>query len=101
VSHSDVESLRKQSARFQALVLYHDFTKAKVREIAESGERVPSGLTRFIVPRRVLGFNCPLALLGSNLSLEEKQYWLEENLRDRMTEKKVRHYQEPTFVFDD
>ena len=101
VTHEDVEALRQHHPHFGAMVVFPDITKHDVRRVAECGERLPSGITRFLVPRRVLGFNLQLALLKSNLPLEDKRAWLGEAIQKKIADHKVRFYQEPIFVFDD
>jgi hypothetical protein len=101
VNHDDVEALQKHHPHFGALVSFVDFQKGDVRAIAEAGHLLPSGLTRILVPRRVLGFNLRLPLLKSSLPLEEKRRWLRDEIQHKVSEHKVRYYQEPTFVFDD
>ena len=101
VNHSDVVTLREQHPHFGALVTFPDFSKAEVRAVAEAGDRLPSGVTRILVPRRVLGFNLRLPLLRSSLPLEEKRRWLADEIQHKVSEHKVRYYQEPTFIFDD
>ncbi len=101
VNHADVGALKEHHPHFGALVSFPDFTKSDVRAVAEGGHLLPSGVTRILVPRRVLGFNLRLALLKSNLPLEEKRRWLAEEIHHKVAEHKVRYYQEPTFVFDD
>lgn len=101
VNHADVATLREQHPHFGALVTFPDFTKEDVRAVAEAGYRLPSGVTRILVPRRVLGFNLRLPLLRSNLPLEEKRRWLAEEIQHKVSQHKVRYYQEPTVVFDD
>jgi hypothetical protein len=101
VNHSDVAALKQHHPHFGALVSFPDFAKSDVRAVAEGGHLLPSGVTRILVPRRVLGFNLRLPLLKSNLPLEEKRRWLAEEMHHKVAEHKVRYYQEPTFVFDD
>jgi len=101
VNHADVATLRTQHPHFGTLVTFPDFTKDEIRAVAEAGARLPSGVTRILVPRRVLGFNLRLPLLRSSLPLEEKRRWLAEEIQHKVSEHKVRYYQEPTFVFDD
>jgi hypothetical protein len=101
VNHMDVSALREHHPHFGALVSFLDFAKADIRAIAEAGHLLPSGLTRILVPRRVLGFNMRLPLLKSNLPLDEKRRWLRDEIQHKVAEHKVRYYQEPTFVFDD
>lgn len=101
VNHSDVPALRQHHRHFGALVSFTDLSKEEVRAVAEAGWRLPSGVTRILVPRRVLGFNLRLPLLKSSLPLEEKRRWLADEIQHKVIEHKVRYYQEPTFVFDD
>jgi hypothetical protein len=101
VNHADVGVLKQQHPHFGALVSYLDFPKRDVRAVAERGILLPSGLTRILVPRRVLGFNLRLPLLKSSLPLEEKRRWLLDEIHHKVAEHKVRYYHEPTFVFDD
>jgi hypothetical protein len=101
VNHADVGALLQHHPHFGALVTFPDFSKSDVRAVAEGRHLLPSGVTRILVPRRVLGFNMRLPLLKSNLPLEEKRRWLAEEMRHKVAEHKVRYYQEPTFVFDD
>lgn len=101
VNHTDVAALHDQHPHFGALVSFVDFPKNDIRAVAEGGELLPSGVTRILVPRRVLGFNLRLPLLKSSLPLEEKRRWLKDEIQHKVSEHKVRYYQEPTFVFDD
>jgi hypothetical protein len=101
VNHEELDVLRNHHSNFGALIRFRDFTKDEVREAAENGCRMPSGLTRFLLPRRVLGFNFSVELLRSELPLEEKQRRLEQAIQKKVTEKQIRFYGEPTFVFDD
>lgn len=101
INHHDVAALPEHHRHFGALVRFPDFGKDEVRAVAEAGVRLPSGVTRILVPRRVLGFNLRLPLLKSNLPLDEKRRWLAEEIHHKVTEHKVRYYQEPTVVFDD
>ncbi len=101
VNHEDVAALKVQHPHFGALVAYPDFDKRDIRATAEQGNKLPSGVTRILVPRRVLGFNLGLPLLKSSLPLEEKRSWLADEIQHKVSEHRVRYYQEPTFIFDD
>jgi hypothetical protein len=101
VNHDDVAVLKQHHPHFGALVSFLDFPKRDVRAVAERGFLLPSGVTRILVPRRVLGFNLRLPLLKSSLPVEEKRRWLLDEIHHKVSEHKVRYYQEPTFVFDD
>ena len=101
IAHRDLDQVRSAYPEFGAILEYPDVSKEQVIAIAEAGERLPSGITRFLVPRRVLGFNLPLSFLEMNLPLNEKRRRLENLVSDRFDSGRVRYYAEPAFVFDD
>ncbi len=49
------------------------FQLDEIKRLAEHGQLLPSGLTRFIVSPRILGLNYPLTLLNHDSSAEAKQ----------------------------
>ncbi len=63
--------------------------------------RVPSGITRVLLPKRALCFNLQLEILRVGLSLEEKEAWLQQTIREKVAAKSIRFYREPTFSFDE
>lgn len=101
IAHRDLDRVRSAYPEFGGLLEYADISKEQVLEIADAGERLPSGITRFLVPRRVLGFNLPLSFLAMDLPLSEKRRRLEDLVSDRFGSGRVRYYAEPAFVFDD
>jgi hypothetical protein len=101
IAHRDLEQVRSAYPEFGGLLEYTDISKERVLGVTEAGERLPSGITRFLVPRRVLGFNLPLSFLETNLPLDEKRRRLEDLVADRFESGRVRYYAEPAFVFDD
>lgn len=82
-------------------VIFPRFLPSEVTRLALNGARLPMGVTRHIVPGRVLGLGVSLDLLQADVSLQEKNAWLENLLRARLEEKKIRLYQEPVFVVDE
>lgn len=101
IAHRDRDQVRSAYPDFGGILEYAYVSKEEVLAIAEAGERLPSGITRFLVPRRVLGFNLPLSFLEVNLPLDEKRRRLEDLVADRFGSGRVRYYAEPAFVFDD
>ncbi len=73
----------------------------EIRILAERGQLLPSGLTRFIVSPRILGLNYPLSILNHGSSLDEKQNLLLEWIRQLKQARRVRYYPEATIVFND
>ena len=101
IAHRDLDEVRSAYPEFGGLLEYTDISKEQVLATTEAGQRLPSGITRFLVPRRVLGFNLPLSFLETNLPLDEKRRRLEDLVAGRFETGRVRYYAEPAFVFDD
>lgn len=101
IAHRNLDQLRERHPEFGGLIVYAGVSKDEVLGIAAAGERLPSGITRFLVPRRVLGFNLPLAFLEMDLPLPLKRTRLAGMVAERFDSGSVRYYAEPAFVFDD
>lgn len=84
-----------------ALVVFPRFTSAEIIDLARVGACLPAGITRHLIPRRAMRINLPLAVLGSGASLEEKNVWLRDWIKQKVASKTVRYYQESTFLFDE
>ena len=83
------------------LALFAPFEKNEVMQLVADNLKLPTGLTRHSIPGRVLRMNIQLDVLRSDLSLADKNEWLEAFVRIRMQERHVRFYPEPVFIFDD
>ena len=84
-----------------ALVEYPQFTVEQVLLAAGSGRLLPAGVTRFLIPGRVLRLDIPLEMLGDDRSLEEKNRWLQDYLTDKERRGKIRYYREPVYLLDE
>jgi hypothetical protein len=84
-----------------ALVAFPRYRPEQIVELARRGGKVPSGITRHIIPHRALRVNIPLEVLCSPQSEEEKNRWLDEWLRQKMARDAIRFYSEPLFLFDE
>ena len=101
VSYTNMLDLARNYPRFSALVCYREFSKTDVLQLSLAGLKFPSGVTRFGVPKRALSFGVPLSLLRNGGSLEERDAALQRMVTDKIRERKIRIYEEPTFYFDD
>lgn len=71
-------------------------------ELATSGARLPAGITRHLIRWRALRLNIPIDRLADGEHNEEdKNRWLADWLRERLTTRQVRWYEEPTVLFDE
>lgn len=101
VSYTNMEHLKRNYRNFTALASFPRFSKEDLVQVAEAGVRLPSGLTRVLLPKRALRFNLHLDILRAKLSLDEKNLWLRETIQQKIQDKSIRFYREPTFFFDE
>ena len=101
VSYTNLAHLGRNYSNFTALVSFSPFAKQDLARLADAGVLLPSGLTRVLLPKRALRFNVQLDVLRSRLTIEEKNLWLQETIQQKITEKCIRFYREPTFFFDE
>lgn len=83
------------------LVVYRQFTVEDVIEVVASDALFPSGLTRFVISPRALRLNFPITMLADRSSLESKKQALDQWIRRRVEQQRVRYYAESTFLFDE
>jgi len=84
-----------------ALVIFPRYRPQDIFYCAQNGYKVPTGITRHIIPARALNINIPLDILRSESSLEEKSRWLQEWIMERMASNAIRYYAESTFSFNE
>lgn len=97
----NVPLLVKEYPNISAVIAFPAFSPSDVVEIALNGSKIPMGVTRHLIPGRALGLNIPMEKFNASSSLEEKNAWLDESIRQRLKANKIRLYQEPVFVFDE
>jgi phosphoglycerate dehydrogenase-like enzyme len=98
----DLISLQHEYPDMAALVLFPEYSVSQVIQATVSGERkFPAGITRFLVPGRVMRLNADLAQLKSKGSLTEKNRWLHDLLVEKQIEGRIRYYGEPVYLLDD
>ncbi len=83
------------------LVIFPEFRKEEILSIAARQGRLPAGITRHLIPGRVLRLNAPLAWLASRETTAAKQRYLDAAVAQRWREHGVRYYAEPTYLFDE
>jgi hypothetical protein len=84
-----------------ALVIFPRLTPTDIINAARFGERIPTGITRHVIPARALNINIPLTVLETDWSQERKDAWLHEWLMERMAANAIRFYSESTFSFNE
>ncbi len=97
----NVRALSGMYDRITAILVYPRFTRQDILELARAHARVPTGITRHIIPGRVLRINLPLAGMADPRPLAEKNAWLEAWMRGKFADHSIRFYAESTYSFDE
>jgi hypothetical protein len=85
-----------------AVVVFPRFTPADIINLATMDEKMPTGITRHIIPFRALRVNFHTGiLLDAEMTLEQKEQELTRWLHQRLQAGGVRAYQESTVLFDE
>jgi hypothetical protein len=84
-----------------ALVIFPRLAPEDIIAAAQSREKIPTGITRHIIPHRALNINIPLDVLQADWSQKRKDTWLQEWLMERMAANAIRFYSESTFSFNE
>jgi hypothetical protein len=84
------------------LLAFPTFTKRDIVRCALSpSEKLPTGISRHIIPNRALKVNFPIEVLRSRKSVAEKTLALTALVAERARHKSIRHYTEATFIYDE
>lgn len=97
----DVGKAQQHYADVMAVVTFPRYEPAEIIELARNDIRLPAGITRHVIPCRALRINVPLAKLAEDAPLEDKNAWLADDVHQKLAQKKARHYEESTWLFDE
>lgn len=98
---SDLATLSGAYGSIAAVVVFPTLTKQDIVEIAASPAKLPTGITRHLIPGRALRVNLPLEALGSSGDLAAKNRWLAGLVRRKLLDHSIRYYAEGAFLFDE
>ena len=84
-----------------ALVVYPSLHSEDIMAAALGEYKIPSGITRHVIPARALNINFPIGVLMSGWSLERKRAWFDDWLMERMAANAIRFYAESTFTYNE
>ncbi len=101
LAQNDLEQIIAKRTEHSAVMVFPRFTPDEIRTIAQSEQKLPAGITRHIIPGRVLNVNIPLDWLIGAGTTAEKTQWLDAWLSAKIVDSKVRYYHEPVFIFDE
>jgi phosphoglycerate dehydrogenase-like enzyme len=97
----DIDSLLSQHRDLAGLVVFPQFALDIVMQQVAKGRLLPAGITRFVVPGRILRLNVPLAVLASNEPIVKKREWLDKLVEAKLAQRALRYYQEPVVLLDE
>lgn len=98
---TDLPRLLEQFPRLTAVAVFPQFTPETVFDVASKGGFVPAGLTRFVIPGRILRLNMKLDRLQENDTLAAKRAWFKKHLAEKIASSRLRYYEEPVVLLDD
>jgi hypothetical protein len=102
VTSESIDVARTGRPDVTALVVFPHFEPAEVIELASCGERLPAGITRHVIRWRALRINMPIERLAdTRLPIDAKNAWLKTWLHEKLIQREVRSYEEPTVLFDE
>jgi hypothetical protein len=83
------------------LVLYPTITKPELLHLVSAGLRIPTGLTRHMIPGRALGLHLSLDFLDEVWSDERKERHFHAVVDDLEMRGRIRYYEESVFVMNE
>jgi threo-3-hydroxy-L-aspartate ammonia-lyase len=98
---TDPPRLLVQFPQMQAVAIFPQFKPEEVFDAAAQGNFLPAGLTRFVIPGRILRLNASLARLKQDEPLAEKRAWFNQFLAEKLARSRLRYYQEPVVLLDE
>jgi hypothetical protein len=84
-----------------AVVVFPPYEPQDILSAVKNGYKIPSGVTRHIIPFRAVNINIPLDILNAQDTLTNKRKWLDDWMMERMAANAIRFYAEPTFSFNE
>lgn len=98
----DLITLKNDYPNLAALIVFPEYTVSQVMQVTLSGRYFPAGITRFLIPGRILRLNADLAILKSaEMSLADKSKWLYDFLEEKTKRNAIRYYGEPVYLLDE
>ena len=98
---TDLDALSAQYPDLAGLFVYPQFSPEIVLQVAERGRLLPAGITRFLIPGRILRLNAPLDVLAAGVSYTAKADWLDRIVEEKLANRGVRFYEEPVMLLDE
>lgn len=95
---NDLDSLSPENG---LLFIYPTFSKTDIIKISGIEQKLPAGITRHLIPNRVLHIKYNIDFLRADKEIDKRNKELQEFIDNKIGIKKVRLYREPILVFDE
>jgi hypothetical protein len=100
-SDNHLPSVFEHFKNSSAINLIPQFDKKEILDLYRKGIFLPFGITRFIIPHRILGLEVSCSVLSAETPLSEKNLFLRELLSYRIKTRKAKFYQESVTLFNE
>ncbi|MEO8513591.1 MAG: hypothetical protein ABI543_08530 [Ignavibacteria bacterium] len=100
-SDTDISDVKKLSPDEGLLFVFPEFSKSDIVTIAGLNQKLPAGISRHLIPNRVLHIKILIDALMTDEHLDKRNEDLEKYVQFKIDTKKVRLYREPLLVFDE
>jgi len=102
MSTTSFEVVSERHPDATALIVFPNLAPAEVMELAESGSKLPAGITRHLIRWRALRINVPVErMMDTTTPIDVKNDWLSSVIAAKWAQREVRYYEEPTVMFDE
>ncbi|MBD3169412.1 MAG: hypothetical protein GF307_08005 [candidate division Zixibacteria bacterium] len=98
---ADPAKLFSRYPKGNALLILPSFNKMEITEMVGNELKLPYGITSHQVPDRVLGISIPISIASSDAPLEEKNAYILELFKLRLSRNQARYYPESVFILND
>jgi len=100
-SDTDISDVKKLSTEEGLLFIFPEFHKEDIVTISGLKQKLPAGISRHLIPNRVLHIKILIDALMTDEHLERRNEELEKYVQYKIDTKKVRLYREPILIFDE
>lgn len=83
------------------MFVFPEFSKEDIIIIAGLKQKLPAGISRHMIPNRVLHIKILIDALMTDVNLDKRNEELEKYVQYKIDTKKVRLYREPILIFDE
>lgn len=100
-SDTNLEDFDSLSPENGILFIYPNLSRKHIVKISGLEQKLPAGISRHLIPNRVLHIKYELNLLKDDTEIVKRNKELKEFIDSKIAVKKVRLYREPILVFDE